>query len=56
MMVIFTSLFSLVLGLYIWMLTLNTKNDFAPLWAAQTPQIQDLMQTAVRSPPPPRLP
>jgi len=41
-----TSLISLVLGLYIWMLTLKTKDDFAPLWIAQTPQIKDLMQTA----------
>jgi len=40
-----TSTISLVLGLYIWILTLKTKNDFIDLWKAQTPQIQDLMQT-----------
>ena len=44
-----TSTITLVLGLYIWILTLKTKEDFAPLWQAQTPEIQDLMQTAVRT-------
>jgi len=42
-----TSVFSLIIGLDLWILTLNTKNDFSPLWNAQTPQIQELMQTAV---------
>ena len=45
-----TSTISLVLGLYIWILTLKTKDDFAPLWQAQTPQVQDLMETAVCAP------
>ncbi len=47
-MVTVTALFSLVLGLDIWILTLKTKEDFAPLWSAQNSTVQDLMQTAVR--------
>jgi hypothetical protein len=47
-LVVLTALVSMILGLYIWILTLKTKDDFAPLWSQQTPQIQDLMQTAVR--------
>lgn len=42
--------FSLILGLYLWILTLTVKKDFAPIWIAQTPEIQSLMQTAVRLP------
>ncbi|TPX13884.1 uncharacterized protein E0L32_005584 [Thyridium curvatum] len=38
--------FSLILGLYLWILTLTVKKDFAPIWIAQTPEIQSLMQTA----------
>ncbi|KAK2075202.1 hypothetical protein P8C59_009349 [Phyllachora maydis] len=40
------SVFSTVLGLYIWVQTLRTKEDFASIWAAQPFEIQDLMQTA----------
>jgi len=40
-------MFSLILGLYLWILTLKTKEDFAPLYFAQPPEIQELMQTAV---------
>jgi len=39
-------MFSLILGLYLWILTLKTKEDFAPLYFAQPPEIQELMQTA----------
>ncbi|KAK3389060.1 hypothetical protein B0T20DRAFT_93443 [Sordaria brevicollis] len=39
-------LFSLILGLYLWILTLKTKEDFAPLYFQQTPEIQQLMQSA----------
>ncbi len=48
-MVTATALFSLVLGLDLWILTLKTKEDFAPLWVAQNSTVQDLMQTAVCS-------
>lgn len=42
--------FSLILGLYLWILTLKTKEDFAPLYFQQTPEIQQLMQSAVSHP------
>ncbi|EFW99373.1 tetraspanin [Grosmannia clavigera kw1407] len=44
-MVTFTALFSLGIGLRIWITTLNTKEAFSPLWNAQTAAVQDLMQT-----------
>ncbi len=47
-LIVVTALFSLVLGLDIWFLTLKTKEDFAPLWSAQNATVQELMQTAVR--------
>lgn len=47
-MVVVNAIFSVVLGLYLWILTLRTKETFSPVWNAQTPQVQDLMQTKVR--------
>lgn len=44
-MTVFSSLFTMVLGLYLWVMTLRTKEDFEPLWIAQTSEVQDLMQT-----------
>ncbi len=46
-MVTLTALFTLVLGLFLWLSTLKTKEDFAPLWSSQSSQIQELMQSAV---------
>ncbi|KAK3363545.1 hypothetical protein B0T25DRAFT_47030 [Lasiosphaeria hispida] len=40
-----SAVFSLVIGLYLWILTLKIKGDFAPLWMSQAPVAQDLMQT-----------
>jgi hypothetical protein len=37
--------FSMIIGLYIWILTLKTKEDFSRLWVTQTSQVQDLMET-----------
>jgi len=45
-MVVATSLFSLVIGLKMWILTLDTKESFAALWNDQPSEIQGLMQTA----------
>ncbi|CAK7206280.1 hypothetical protein SEUCBS139899_009067 [Sporothrix eucalyptigena] len=45
-MVVVTSLFSLVIGLDLWIVTLSVKEQFAPIWSQQTSQVQDLMQTA----------
>lgn len=40
-------IFSLIIGLYLWILTLKTKEDFAPLYFRQSSEIQQLMQSAV---------
>ncbi|KIH91277.1 hypothetical protein SPBR_02027 [Sporothrix brasiliensis 5110] len=45
-MVLVTSLFSLIIGLDLWILTLSLKEQFGTLWIAQNSQTQDLMQTA----------
>ncbi|KAK4170378.1 hypothetical protein QBC43DRAFT_4822 [Cladorrhinum sp. PSN259] len=37
-------LFSMIVGLYLWIQTLKTKQEFAPLYFAQPPDIQQLMQ------------
>lgn len=39
------AVFSTALGLQMWILTLKTKDDMSSLWIAQTPEVQDLMQT-----------
>jgi len=44
-MATFCAIFSMTIGLYLWITTLKTKGDFAPLWMAQSAEVQDLMQT-----------
>ncbi|KUI62571.1 hypothetical protein VP1G_09695 [Cytospora mali] len=44
-MIVVNAIFSMILGLYLWILTLRTKENFSPVWNAQTGQVQDLMQT-----------
>ncbi|KAI3397348.1 hypothetical protein diail_11006 [Diaporthe ilicicola] len=44
-MLVVNAIFSVVLGLYLWILTLQTKEALSPLWNQQTPHVQDLMQT-----------
>lgn len=53
-LVVANALFSVVIGLYLWITTLRTKENFSPVWNAQTPNVQSLMQTTVSpiSPPP----
>lgn len=46
-LVTFNALFSIVIGLYLWITTLRTKETFSPVWNGQLPQVQDLMQTTV---------
>lgn len=41
-----TAVFSLGIGLRLWIFTLSTKERFSPLWNAQTSTVQDLMQTS----------
>ncbi|CAK7241179.1 MAG: hypothetical protein STHCBS139747_002638 [Sporothrix thermara] len=45
-LVVLTALFSLIIGLDLWIITLSIKEQFTPLWSAQSSQVQDLMQTA----------
>lgn len=44
-MTIVCALFSMIVGLDLWILTLKTKEDFSQLWMAQSDAVQDLMQT-----------
>lgn len=45
-MVSVTAFVSLIVGLIIWIQTLKTRETFAPLYIAQSAQVQSLMQTA----------
>lgn len=49
-MLVVNAVFSVILGLYLWILTLRTKESLSPLWNAQQPRVQDLMQTTVWKP------
>lgn len=40
-----SALFSMIIGLYLWILTLKTKEDFFQLWITQSDAARDLMQT-----------
>lgn len=42
------ALFSLVIGLFLWIITLKTKDDLFPVWSAQTPQVQSLMEVTFK--------
>ncbi|KAJ4419658.1 hypothetical protein N0V82_004853 [Gnomoniopsis sp. IMI 355080] len=44
--IVFNALFSIILGLYLWIITLRTKETFSPVWNAQTASVQNLMQTS----------
>lgn len=44
-LITFCGLFTLCIGIFLWVLTLRTKEDFFPIWMAQEPRVQDLMQT-----------
>lgn len=46
--IVINAIYSVVLGLYLWILTLQTKERLSPIWNVQTSQVQDLMQTSVR--------
>lgn len=45
--IVINALFSVVLGLYLWILTLRSKERLSPIWNVQQPQVQDLMQSSV---------
>lgn len=38
--------FAMCLGVYLWVLTLRTKSDFAQIWWEQAPEVQNLMQSS----------
>lgn len=44
-MTVVSAIFSMVLGLWLWIMTLKTKESFHLLWLAQPANVQDLMQT-----------
>jgi len=43
-LVLSSGLFTLVLGLFIWMDTLRTRSTLLTVWAEQTPVVQSLLQ------------
>jgi len=43
------SIFTLVLGLFIWFHTLKTRSNLSTVWGQQTSSVQDLLQTRVRT-------
>ncbi|EGY19753.1 hypothetical protein HYQ45_003952 [Verticillium longisporum] len=45
-LITFCALFSLCVGVYLWVLTLTTQFDFFAIWIAQEPGVQNLMQTS----------
>lgn len=49
-MIVVTALFSLIIGLDLWIITLKTKQEFANIWTSQTPEVQELLQTTVSDP------
>lgn len=44
-------IYTLILGLYLWILTLKTRNDFFPRFVEQSDRIKSLMQIEVGLPP-----
>ncbi|KAI1493317.1 hypothetical protein F5X96DRAFT_666822 [Biscogniauxia mediterranea] len=45
-LVVVDAVFTLIIGVDLWIVTLRLKNTFFEIWVSQTPQVQDLMQTA----------
>lgn len=41
------AIFTLCIGIFLWVLTLNSGKDFFDIWMAQEPKVQSLMQTSV---------
>ncbi|TLD22178.1 hypothetical protein PspLS_07882 [Pyricularia sp. CBS 133598] len=47
-LVVVNALFSLVIGLFLWIMTLKTRDDLFPIWVQQTPQVQSLMEVSFK--------
>ncbi|KAI5921890.1 hypothetical protein F4810DRAFT_702088 [Camillea tinctor] len=45
-LVVVDAIFTLIIGVDLWIVTLRLKNTFFEIWVSQPPQVQDLMQTA----------
>ncbi|KAI1473864.1 hypothetical protein K445DRAFT_69175 [Daldinia sp. EC12] len=45
-MVVVDAVFTMSIGVDLWILTLKMKDAFLQIWLSQSPQVQDLMQTA----------
>lgn len=41
------AIFTMCIGIFLWVLTLNSGNDFFDIWMEQEPRVQSLMQTSV---------
>ncbi|KAK7952331.1 uncharacterized protein PG986_008059 [Apiospora aurea] len=44
-MIAINAVFSLIIGLDLWITTLKTKQEFSEIWVSQTPEVQSLLQT-----------
>ncbi|KAK8089962.1 hypothetical protein PG997_004923 [Apiospora hydei] len=44
-MIAINAVFSLIIGLDLWITTLKTKQEFSEIWISQTPEVQSLLQT-----------
>jgi hypothetical protein len=42
-----SGIYSMCIGLFLWVLTLQMKPSFFNIWTSQEPSVQDLMQTSV---------
>ncbi|OTB03969.1 hypothetical protein M426DRAFT_59393 [Hypoxylon sp. CI-4A] len=45
-MIVVDAVFTMAIGVDLWIITLTMKNRFFDIWTAQNNQVQDLMQTA----------
>jgi len=48
-LIVCCSAFTLALGLFIWFHTLKTRTNLGVVWGEQTSNVQDLLQTRVRT-------
>lgn len=46
-MIVVDAIFTMAIGVDLWIITLKMKQEYFDIWMSQPPQIQELMQTAV---------
>ncbi|KAH9888697.1 hypothetical protein F4778DRAFT_755007 [Xylariomycetidae sp. FL2044] len=44
-LIVADGLFTMIIGLDLWIITLKLKQEYFDIWTSQTPAVQDLMQT-----------